>query len=113
MTNSDRVHGDQVQGQLGFKLTDWLCAEQVRAYKPAPRFWQAVRELRRREFGPDWWHVSAYGDFDLEVAWALGLTCIFVDRPHQRPGRHHHWVADFRQLAEQIRGGSLEYLNVA
>jgi hypothetical protein len=26
MTNSDRVRGNQFQEQLGFPLTDWVCA---------------------------------------------------------------------------------------
>src|SRR5262245_24549003 len=29
MTNSDRAHGEQVQEQLGFRLSDWVCAEEV------------------------------------------------------------------------------------
>ena len=30
MSSSDRVHGDQVQFQLGYRLSHWFCAEQVR-----------------------------------------------------------------------------------
>jgi len=37
-------------------------------------------------FGPAWWHVSAYADYDLTTARALGLTTILVRRPHHRPG---------------------------
>ena len=34
MTNSDRSHGEDVQSRLGFRLDGWLCAEEVRLYKP-------------------------------------------------------------------------------
>jgi FMN phosphatase YigB (HAD superfamily) len=33
-TNSDRIHGEDVQAQLGFRLDDWLCAEDTHVYKP-------------------------------------------------------------------------------
>ena len=34
MTNSDRSHGEDVQDRLGFRVDGWLCAEDVRLYKP-------------------------------------------------------------------------------
>ncbi|MGH7682100.1 MAG: HAD family hydrolase, partial [Candidatus Eiseniibacteriota bacterium] len=34
MTNSDQDHGRHVQEQLGFRLSGWICAEDVRCYKP-------------------------------------------------------------------------------
>ena len=40
LTNSDRTHGAQVQAQLGFALSHWICAEETRVYKPSPQFWQ-------------------------------------------------------------------------
>jgi 2-haloalkanoic acid dehalogenase type II len=98
-TNSDRAHGEQVQAQLGFRLSGWLCAEEIGAYKPARVVWEeAARRLGAR-FDRSWWHVSAYGDYDLEVARALGLTCVFVRRPHHRPGPHDVVAADLVELA--------------
>ncbi|HEY7728100.1 MAG TPA: HAD family hydrolase [Candidatus Eisenbacteria bacterium] len=99
ITNSDRAHGAQVQAQLGFPLSGWVCAEDSRVYKPSPRFWQYVAERRGIEFGPHWWHVSAYADYDLVPARSLGLTCVFVARPHARPGPADVTVFDLRQLA--------------
>lgn len=102
MTNSDRLHGDQVQAQLGFRLTDWVAAEDLRRYKPAPAFWEAVSFRRGLPFGPWWWHVSAYADYDLDVARALGLTAVFIPRPHARPGIAPRVAADLRALATLV-----------
>ena len=52
--------------------------------------------------GPRWWHVSAYADYDGEVAASLGLTTVFVDRPHARPGPATHRVADLAGLAALV-----------
>jgi 2-haloacid dehalogenase len=103
-TNSDRAHGEQVQQQLGFRLSDWLCAEDTRVYKPDPAFWHAAAARRGVAAGPDWWHVSAYADYDLAVANALGLTTVFVARPHARPGPATHAVGDLGELAAMIAG---------
>src|SRR5512134_282163 len=46
MTNSDQQHGLQVQKQLGFRMNGWICAEDVRCYKPAREFWTAVSSRR-------------------------------------------------------------------
>lgn len=86
MTNSDRAHGEDIQARLGFRLSDWLCAGETRVYKPDTRFWDMMAARRSIPFGPDWWHVSAYADYDLAVANTLGLTTVFVARPHARPG---------------------------
>ena len=86
MTNSDRTHGEELQSRFGFRLDGWLCAEDVRLYKPHPDFWRHAGRLRKVEPGPEWWHVSAYADYDLSVAGDLGLTTVFVHRPHSRPG---------------------------
>jgi FMN phosphatase YigB (HAD superfamily) len=102
MTNSDRAHGEQLQEQLGFPLTDWVCAEEVRVYKPSVAFWHAVAGRRGVTPGPHWWHVSAYADYDLQTAGRLGLTTVFVARPHARPGQADHQVADLGQLAALV-----------
>ncbi|HEY2030342.1 MAG TPA: HAD family hydrolase [Myxococcales bacterium] len=102
ITNSDRSHGEDVQSQLGFRLDGWICAEEVRAYKPDERMWQATSKKLGVPFGRDWWHVSAYADYDLETARKLGLTCVFVERPHSRPGAADFAVRDLAELAALV-----------
>jgi 2-haloacid dehalogenase len=101
ITNSDLAHRAQVEGQLGFALDGWICAEEVRAYKPDPRMWRAAATCMGVEPGPGWWHVSAYADYDHRTARSLGLTCAFVERPHSRPGPADLTVGDLSQLADQ------------
>jgi FMN phosphatase YigB (HAD superfamily) len=50
-------------------------------------------------FGRDWWHVSAYADYDLVPARALGLTCVLVKRPHHRAGPADLVIEDLAELA--------------
>jgi 2-haloalkanoic acid dehalogenase type II len=100
ITNSDRAHGAQVQAQLGFPLEGWICAEDVRTYKPDPEMWRAASRALAVPFSRDWWHVSAYADYDHETARALGLTCVFVRRPHSRAGPADVVVDDLSQLAD-------------
>src|SRR4029078_5729872 len=92
LTNSDTMHRAAVEAQLGRALSYWIPAEEVRCYKPALRFWEAARGRLGRRFGSDWWHVSAYADYDLDVAHRLGLTTVFVERMHRRPGPADHHV---------------------
>ncbi len=103
LTNSDRVHGDQVQEQLGFQLADWICAEEVRCYKPSADVWRAAARRRGVALDRSWWHVSAYGDYDLQVAASLGLTCVLVRRPHHRSGAADLTVPDLIALAATVR----------
>jgi 2-haloalkanoic acid dehalogenase type II len=107
ITNSDRAHGAQVQAQLGYRLAGWICAEDSGVYKPSVAFWRFAAEQRGVSFGPHWWHVSAYADYDLIPARALGLTCVYVERPHARPGSADVTVSDLNQLASWI-GTTLE-----
>lgn len=102
MTNSDRAHGLQVQAGLGFPLSHWFCAEDVGCYKPSPRFWKEVSARLNVPLGPDWWHVSAYADYDLRVAASLGLTTVYVERPHARDGDATRRVADLTALAALV-----------
>jgi FMN phosphatase YigB (HAD superfamily) len=88
-----------VHAQLGFRLNDWPCAEETSRYKPDPEFWHAMADRRGISPGPEWWHVSAYADYDLAVANRLGLTTVFVARPHARRGLATHSVADLMELA--------------
>lgn len=104
MTNSDRSHGEQVQEQLGFRLNDWLCAEEARVYKPDAGFWRVMAQRAGIEPGPHWWHASAYADYDLATANSLGLTTVFVKRPHARPGHASHAVGDLTGLVKLLTG---------
>jgi len=99
-TNSDIAHGEDVQRALGSRLEGWICAEDVRAYKPDQRIWQEAAERMRVPYGRDWWHVSAYADYDLRTAARVGLTRVFVQRPHCRPGEADHVVSDLDALAD-------------
>jgi 2-haloalkanoic acid dehalogenase type II len=102
ITNSDRAHGEDVQAQLGFRLGGWICAEDVRAYKPDRRMWEAAAARLGVPFGRGWCHISAYADYDLATARELGLTCVFVRRPHCRPGDADVTVDDLAELAELV-----------
>ncbi len=102
MTNSDRMHRRQVEAQLGFPFSDWITAEDVCVYKPRAAFWHAVATTRGIAPGPAWWHVSAYGDYDLETARSLGLTCVFIARPHSRSGPRDLEAGDLLALADRI-----------
>jgi 2-haloalkanoic acid dehalogenase type II len=99
ITNSDKAHGAQVQQQLGFSLDGWICAEEERTYKPDAQMWRAASRRLGVPFSRDWWHVSAYADYDHATARSLGLTCVFVGRPHSRPGPSDLTVADLAGLA--------------
>lgn len=107
-TNSDREHGLQVEESLGYRLDAWICAEAVGAYKPDPRVWHAASARTGVPPGPWWWHVSAYGDYDLATARGLGLTCVYVARPHARPGPADLAVASLAELAERAEREPLE-----
>jgi 2-haloalkanoic acid dehalogenase type II len=104
MTNSDQSHGKQVQDQLGFRLNGWICAEDVRCYKPAPEFWTAVSSRRGVPFGRSWWHVSAYADYDMATAGRLGLTTVFIERNHNVWGPSAMTAPDLRALATMLAG---------
>lgn len=102
MTNSDRAHGADVRAALGRDLSAWFCAEDVRCYKPDPAFWREVSARLGVPMDRAWWHVSAYADYDLDVARSLGLTTVLVERPHARPGPSDHRVPDLAALADLL-----------
>jgi FMN phosphatase YigB (HAD superfamily) len=62
--------------------------------------WRAASRALGVPFSRNWWHVSAHADYDHETAGALGLTCVFVPRPHSRPGYADLVVPDLGRLAE-------------
>jgi 2-haloacid dehalogenase len=101
-TNSDRHHGEQVQEQLGYRLSGWICAEEIKHYKPRREIWDAAAERMGQPLGKRWWHVSAYADYDLATAHQLGLTTVFVNRPHARPGPADVSVPDLLELARLV-----------
>lgn len=107
-TNSDREHGAQVEAALGFRLDAWICAEDVGVYKPDARVWHAASARTGVPPGASWWHVSAYGDYDLATARGLGLTCVYVARPHARPGAAELAVPDLASLAERLERAARE-----
>lgn len=84
LTNSDLAHRAPIEAALGFALDGWLCAEELGLYKPSPEVWRVASQRLGAAFGPRWWHVSAYADYDLRVARGLGLTTVLVRRPHRR-----------------------------
>jgi len=103
ITNSDLAHRPQIEAQLGFPLDGWICAEEERTYKPDPHMWRAASRRIGVPFSKEWWHVSAYADYDHATARALGLTCVFVQRPHSRPGPADLTVRDLAALAALVR----------
>jgi 2-haloacid dehalogenase len=102
LTNSDAAHGAQVEAQLGFRLSAWICSEDLRIYKPRLRVWSAAAERLGASLDATWWHVAAYADYDLVPARALGLTTVLVARPHMRPGAADRSLADLAALAESL-----------
>lgn len=100
-TNSDVAHGEDVKAQLG-GMDGWVCAEAIRVYKPDRKVWRKTARIVGRSFGPEWWHVSAYADYDLEAARALGLTAVFIERPHSRPGNADLAFGTLAQLADYV-----------
>jgi putative hydrolase of the HAD superfamily len=104
MTNSDRIHGVQAQDGLGLRFKYWISAEESRAYKPSPGVWRYVSQKLGIPYDRAWWHVSAYGDYDLATARSLGLTCVYVERPHARPGPTDVHVGDLVELAAVVEG---------
>jgi 2-haloacid dehalogenase len=99
MTNSDREHCPSVQQALGVRMSDWVCAEDAGCYKPDIGMWRHTASRTGVDFGPHWWHVSAYADYDLGPASSLGLTCVLVRRSHCRPGPGDVDVPDLLALA--------------
>jgi 2-haloalkanoic acid dehalogenase type II len=103
-TNSDARHGEDVRAQLGgpASMDGWLCAGELGFYKPDPRVWEAASRALDVPFGPHWWHVSAYADYDLAIAKRLGLTTVFIRRPHARPGSSDLDFGDLAALAAHV-----------
>lgn len=100
MANADRAHRGPVEAQLGFPFSDWVCAEDTQVYKPASDFWHFVARKRGQRFDKSWWHVSAYADRDLDMVRSLGLTAVFLRRPHHVHGPADYEFRSFTELAD-------------
>src|SRR5256885_2986906 len=81
--------------------------ERPSCYTPDPGVWRRTAARRRLPFGPSWWHVSAYGDYDLATARRLGLTCVYVSRDHARFGPADLYVRDLEELAGRVAASAL------
>jgi 2-haloacid dehalogenase len=101
-TNSDLIHGHQIQKQLGFSLSGWFCAEEMRVYKPNRKVWEIVASKMNISFGPSWWHVSAYADYDHKTAQSLGLTTVFIKRPHCREAKTDFYFDDLSSMVATL-----------
>ncbi len=102
LTNSDVDHGGRVRARLGVSWAHWLCAGETGLYKPDPRVWDACARRTGVPGGREWWHVSAYADYDLGEAIRRGLTTVLVTRPHHRPARADVTVMDLAALATRL-----------
>ena len=88
-TNSDRAHGEQVQAQLGFRFDAWICAEEVRAYKPDRRIWEAAsRKLDHlKRVRLLWQHPAGHDQIrpvDVGVLQLLGIPVDQTTMPRRR-----------------------------
>lgn len=83
LSNCDALHQLQVVSQLGIAWDVCVTAEQLGAYKPTARAWDAaVAEVEARGFERSrWLHVSAWDDYDLAPARERGIATAWVARP--------------------------------
>jgi 2-haloacid dehalogenase len=71
--------------RLGVEFADVITAEQVGSYKPDPRNFRAL--IERLDIAPERiLHVAQSLFHDIAPANALGLTTVWVNRRHDRPG---------------------------
>lgn len=99
---------------LAVEFAAVVTAEQVGSYKPDPRNFRAL--IERLDTAPDRvLHVAQSLFHDIAPANALGLTTVWVNRRHDRPGsgatppataRPALEVADLRTLAQLASGES-------
>ena len=83
ISNCDVVHQIDVERRLGRPWDFCVTAEELGAYKPTDRAWDAaIAKVVGRGYELDrWLHVSAYDDFDLLPAGARGVRTAYVPRP--------------------------------
>ncbi len=106
ISNVDEDLFAPVRTRLGVKIQHVVTAESVRAYKPAPAPFEAMR-ARLREAGipsERWLHVAQSGFHDIAPTRALGIACVHVRRD---AGRRSH------AAPEAPEGTALAELEVA
>lgn len=83
ISNCDLVHQLDVERRLGRPWDVCVTAEELGAYKPTDRAWDAAiaRVLARGYELDRWLHVSAWDDYDLLPAGARGVRTAYVPRP--------------------------------
>lgn len=83
ISNCDVVHQLDVERRLGRPWDLCVTAEELGAYKPSDRAWDAAiaRVLARGYELDRWLHVSAWDDYDLLPAGARGVRTAHVPRP--------------------------------
>jgi len=84
VSNSDMTHQQDAQRGLGLHWDVCLAAEQLRAWKPDARAWDAALNHVTRELGfelSQWLHVSAFSFYDLDPCRQRGIHTCFVPRP--------------------------------
>ncbi|MEZ5989748.1 MAG: haloacid dehalogenase type II [Planctomycetota bacterium] len=85
LSNIDRDLFETTRPRLGVDLDAVVTAEEVGAYKPSPRFFEAAAG----RLGVDrerWLHVAQSLYHDVAPARSLGLATVWVDRRQGRPG---------------------------
>jgi FMN phosphatase YigB (HAD superfamily) len=83
ISNCDLVHQLDVERRLGRPWDVCVTADELGAYKPTDRAWDAAiaRVLARGYDRDRWLHVSAWDDYDLLPAGARGVRTAYVPRP--------------------------------
>jgi FMN phosphatase YigB (HAD superfamily) len=107
VSNCDFVHQLDVQRRLGRSWDVCVVAEELGAYKPTDRAWDAaIARVVDRGYELDHWlHVSAWDDYDLLPATARGVRTAYVPRPggvEPAPGSVDLRFADLNDLARAI-----------
>ncbi len=83
LSNCDALHLLDASRSLGVAWDVSVIAEQIGAYKPHVAAWEAcvARVRQAMQVQPsEWLHVSAFDDYDLAMARALGIRTAFLRR---------------------------------
>lgn len=118
ISNCDLVHQLDVERRLGRPWDVCVVAEELGAYKPTDRAWDAtVARVLARGYELDrWLHVSAFDDYDLQPAAARGVRTAYVPRPGDvapEPGAVDLRFDDLDALARAVadaKDGPVEYV---
>ena len=107
ISNCDVVHQLDVERRLGRPWDLCITAEELGAYKPTDRAWDAaIARVIARGYELDHWiHVSAFDDYDLLPAGARGVRTAYVPRPgdsEPAPDAVDLRFSDLHELARTI-----------